>query len=67
MIYTTVAGDMVDALCQHYYGRTRGAVEQVYAANRGLADRGLVLPASVHVLLPEFTEPVSTDYVRLWS
>lgn len=67
MTYMTVAGDELDAICQNYYGLTAGAVEQVYAANRDLADQGLVLPAGIAIELPELVEPASSDYVRLWT
>ncbi len=33
-------GDTVDSLCWRYYGRTQSVVEQVYAANVGLAAAG---------------------------
>lgn len=32
--------DSVDEICFRHYGRTRQAVEQVYAANPGLAEQG---------------------------
>ncbi|WP_111745628.1 tail protein X [Salinisphaera orenii] len=51
-IYRTQAGDMVDEICWLYYGRTRGTVERVLAANPGLADRPLILPAGVEITLP---------------
>ncbi len=36
--------ETVDEICWRYYGRTQQAVEQVYAANPGLAEKGPTLP-----------------------
>lgn len=56
-LYTSKQGDMVDEICQAYYGRTSGAVEAVYEANNGLADLGPVLEAGVSIVLPDVPEP----------
>ncbi|MDU2733738.1 MAG: tail protein X, partial [Mixta calida] len=49
-------GDTVDEICYRYYGRTQQAVEQVYAANPGLAERGAVLPHGCALTLPELPD-----------
>jgi phage tail protein X len=51
--YRTVDGDMVDAICQEFYGAVIGYVEQVYLANPGLAAYGPRLPAGLLIELPE--------------
>jgi phage tail protein X len=51
-IYRTQAGDMIDEICWLYYGRSRGTVEAVLAANPGLCEQPLILPAGVHITLP---------------
>jgi phage tail protein X len=58
---------MMDAICQHYYGDSSGAVEQVYEANRGLADVGAVLPSGLVIDLPEIEPAVILQTVRLWD
>ncbi len=66
MIYRTRDGDTVDAICWRYYGRA-SAAEQVYEANRDLAERGAILPAGLEITLPDLApaEPAST--IRLWD
>lgn len=66
--YRAKDGEMVDDICQQYYGRTLGVVEQVYAANRGLAELGPRLPAGTLVELPDIEEPeASVRYPELWG
>lgn len=66
--YRTKDGDMLDAVCLAWYGRTRGAVETVLAANPGLAERGPLLPAGILIELPEFNRtPVNDATIRLWA
>lgn len=66
--YRAKAGEMVDEICQLYYGRTAGVVEQVYEANRGLAELGPRLPAGTLVELPEVGQAeTETVYPELWD
>ena len=65
-VYTTLAGDMVDAVCHAHYGRRPGAVEAVLAANPGLAAMGPILPAGVRIVLPDLPAP-GPSTVRLWD
>lgn len=67
--YRAKDGEMVDEICQLYYGRTQGVVERVYAANRGLAALGPRLPAGTLVELPEVEgEVVESRRVKVpWS
>jgi phage tail protein X len=67
MQYRSKDGDMVDAICWRYYGRTAGAVEAVLDANPGLADRGPVLDAGVVIELPDLPEPEPDQGVSLWD
>lgn len=66
--YVTKDGDTVDFVVFKYYGHTgQKAVEQVLAANPGLADRGPILPHSVRIELPDLTPPPAQKGVRLWT
>ncbi|MDR3432067.1 MAG: tail protein X [Rouxiella aceris] len=60
-------GDSVDALCWRYYGRTESVVEQVYAANAGLADVGVILPHGYPLELPELPLSAVRETVQLWD
>lgn len=66
--YRAKDGEMVDEICQLYYGRTQGVVERVYAANRGLAALGPRLPAGALVVLPEIEEVSGSRRLKMpWS
>lgn len=64
--YRTIEGDTVDLICHHIYGQTAGVVEQVLAANPGLAALGPVLPVGTLVNLPEVRQPSEEDEAGLW-
>ncbi|QBF25583.1 phage tail protein [Pseudomonas tructae] len=62
----TAEGDVLDTLCQHYYGHLSGTVEAVLAANQGLAEQPQPFHAGVLILLPEL--PAASDAtVQLWD
>ncbi len=65
--YLTRQGDMLDAICWHYYGREGGAVEAVLRANRHLADVGAVLPAGLVIHMPDIEPPQTTQPIKLWD
>ncbi len=66
--YLTSAGDMLDEICQRFYGQQSGAVETVLASNPGLADLGPVLPVNVSIVLPEISKPAKeAQPIRLWD
>lgn len=66
--YRAKDGEMVDEICQLYYGRTQGVVERVYAANRGLAALGPRLPAGTLVVLPEIENEAGTRRrAKIWD
>ncbi|BCJ05591.1 MULTISPECIES: tail protein X [unclassified Pseudomonas] len=63
---TTSEGDLLDTLCQHYYGHLSGTVEAVLDANQGLADEAQPFRAGVRILLPELPMTTSTS-LQLWD
>ncbi|MDF9755492.1 phage tail protein X [Pseudomonas sp. TE6288] len=63
---TTSEGDLLDTLCQHYYGHLTGTVEAVLDANQGLADEAQPFRAGVRIRLPEL--PMTTsETLQLWD
>lgn len=60
-------GDTVDAICQRYYGHTASVTEAVYEANRGLAEKGLLLPAGISITLPEVKPETQESTINLWD
>ncbi|MNK29160.1 Phage Tail Protein X [compost metagenome] len=66
--YKTRDGDVVDEIVWRFYG-TRGglATERVLEVNKGLADRGPVLPGGVLLTLPDLPKPVATKTLKLWD
>ncbi len=66
--YTTKQGDTVDYIAWQAYGSLAGhVVERLLDANRGLADRGPILPAGLKITLPDAPEPEQENGVRLWD
>lgn len=66
--YITREGDTVDYIAWKFYGATTNqVVEKVLEANRGLADRGPVLPGGLSVSLPDVTAPAKSQGVKLWD
>lgn len=62
----TSDGDLLDTLCQHYYGHLNGAVEAVLNANQGLADEPQPYRAGVLIVLPDLA--VQTEaLIQLWD
>ncbi|MEC6743287.1 phage tail protein [Pseudomonas sp. MAFF212428] len=62
----TSDGDLLDTLCQHYYGHLSGSVEAVLDANQGLADEPQPFRAGVLIRLPELPAPAEA-VVQLWD
>lgn len=61
-------GDIVDAICWRYYGRTAGVTEAVLDANPGLADLGPVIPHGTAVTLPDAApQAEQRQVVNLWD
>jgi phage tail protein X len=68
MQYVTKDGDVADAIAWNYYGTRDGlVVENLLAANPGLADYGPILPAGVTVTLPDLTPTPTQNTVKLWD
>lgn len=68
MIYRTKDGDVLDALCRKQYGKGTNWVEEVIAANPGLARLGPVLPSGVLITFPDVIEDEpEAPAIRLWS
>ena len=66
--YITKDGDTADYIAWKYYGnQDAGTVETLLVANKGLADRGPVLPAGLVINLPEIKAPATTQGVKLWD
>ncbi|MGC5702341.1 tail protein X [Pseudomonas sp. NFXW11] len=62
----TSDGDLLDTLCQQYYGHLNGSLEAVLDANQGLADEPQPFRAGVLIVLPQL--PLRTAaMVQLWD
>lgn len=62
------AGDTLDLVVWRQLGAGSPTVEQVLAANPGLADLGPVLPEGTTVSFPAIdATPPSVDVVQLWD
>jgi|TARA_Y100000389_G_scaffold179538_1_gene193674 phage tail protein X len=67
IIYTTRDGDILDRICQNYYGSTTKIVERVLEANPHLSELDAVFDAGVKITLPEITIQKESEIVKLWS
>ena len=67
IIYMSQDGDVLDQICQKYYGTTTRVVEQVLEANPHLTNLDAVLEAGIKITLPEITIQKETEVVKLWS
>ena len=67
--YVTNVGDVLDELLSRHYGAELldEALEAVWAANPGLAARGLALPVGLTITLPALSARRRTGAVDLWS
>lgn len=66
MKYSTIRGDILDAICTAHYGLGEFDLALVLAANIGLARLGPVLPSGIIVQLPEATRvQVTPQMIRL--
>lgn len=62
----TSEGDILDVICQHYYGHLIGTVEAVLDANQGLGDEPQPYRAGVLIVLPD-AAAIINDSVSLWD
>jgi len=68
MKYRTKEGDVLDAICTRHYGDLPYLIEDVIAANPGLAGLGPVLPSGLIIELPVVAESApARPTVRLWD
>lgn len=65
-ICRTSDGDLLDTLCQNYYGHLNGSVEAVLDTNQGLADEPQPFRAGVLIRLPEL-QAVTEEVIQLWD
>ncbi|MDD7806085.1 MAG: tail protein X [Endozoicomonas sp. (ex Botrylloides leachii)] len=65
MKYRTREGDMLDHICQAYYGRV-DVVPQVLIANPQLTEVSPIFAAGVIIDLPKIDEPKSSGSIELW-
>ena len=63
---TTSEGDLLDTLCQQYYGHLSGTVEAVLDANQGLAAEAQPFRTGVLIVLPDLPAPASNT-LQLWD
>lgn len=68
MIYRTIEGDTLDAICARHYGTEHGTSELVLAFNHGLANKPPLLPVGTLINLPDVveSEPV-IELVQVWE
>lgn len=62
----TSDGDILDTICQHYYGHLIGTVQAVLDANQGLADEPQPFRAGLLIVLPDVVA-VTDESVMLWD
>ena len=62
----TASGDVLDTICQNYYGHLNGSVEAVLDANQGLAEEVQPFKAGLVIHLPDLPAP-SDEVVMLWN
>lgn len=68
MIYRTKDGDVLDQVCAKHYGDAPYSVEDVLAANPGLAAHGPVLSSGILIELPAALETAQEKpTIRLWD
>lgn len=66
MTCRTSDGDVLDTLCNQFYGHLNGSMEAVLAYNQGLADEPQPLRAGLLITFPELS-PVTDETVQLWD
>lgn len=62
----TSDGDLLDTICNNFYGYLVGTVEAVLNANQGLADEAQPYRADVLIVLPDLPKPIE-EQVTLWD
>ncbi|CAI8789339.1 Phage tail protein [Pseudomonas sp. IT-P171] len=62
----TSDGDLLDTICNNFYGHLVGTVEAVLNANQGLAEEAQPYRAGVLIVLPDLPKPIE-EQVTLWD
>lgn len=62
----TSKGDVLDVICQHYYGHLNGTVEAVLDANQGLAYEPQPFEDGLRIRLPAVSS-VAQETLSLWD
>lgn len=62
----TSDGDMLDVICNNFYGHLNGSVEAVLDANQGLAAEPQPFRAGVVIVLPDLPAPAE-EGISLWD
>ncbi|WP_353390425.1 tail protein X [Brucella sp. NBRC 14130] len=67
-VYTTIQGEMIDAICRKVYGDESGYVERVLEANPGLAALSHRLPIGTKIHLPDaLRTDQNQPLIALWD
>ena len=66
IIYLTKDGDILDQICQNYYGKTSKIVEQVIEANPHIVEVEPVFEAGIKITLPDISGEKESEIVKLW-
>ena len=66
MTCRTSDGDLLDTICNNYYGHLRGTVEAVLEANEGLGREPQPFASGLRIVLPDIVETTDTT-VQLWD
>ena len=68
LFYVSSEGDVLDEVVAGHYGDTLdGKVEDVLAANPGLAALGAVLEAGIRISLPDLSASKPLETEQLWG
>jgi phage tail protein X len=67
IIYITKDGDVLDQICQNYYGKTSKIVEQVIEANPHIVELDTTFEAGIKITLPDIIQEKASETVKLWS
>ena len=67
IIYLTKDGDVLDQICQNYYGKTSKIVEQVIEANPHIVELEAVFETGIKITLPDISGEKESETVKLWT
>ena len=67
IIYNTKDGDVLDQVCQNYYGKTSKIVEQVIEANPHIVELDATFEAGIKITLPDIIQQKESEIVKLWT